>query len=65
MVPMSLTEILAELPHLSPKERSLLCRCARAIDEAENVAAVELSAAEGFGVLSRRKGEDAVRRKGE
>ncbi|MDO8586390.1 MAG: hypothetical protein Q7T82_05060 [Armatimonadota bacterium] len=58
---MSLTEILDELPRLTPQERRLLCRRALAIDEAGEVAAVEHAAAEGFALLDRMEAEDAAR----
>jgi len=58
---MSLSEILDELPHLTHEERRLLCRRALAIDEAEDVAALEHTAAEGFAVLDRLEAEDEAR----
>jgi hypothetical protein len=61
---MNLTEILDELPHLTREERRVLCRRALAIDEADEVAALEHSAAEGFALLDRMEAEDAARGKG-
>ena len=58
---MSLTEILDALPRLTHDERRLLCRRALALDEAEEVAAVEHTAAEGFALLDRLEAEDAAR----
>ena len=58
---MSLSEILDQLPHLTHEERRLLCRRALAIDEAEEVAALEHTAAEGFALLDRMEAEDAKR----
>lgn len=58
---MSLTDILDELPHLTHEERRLLCRRALALDEAEEVAALEHTAAEGFALLDRMEAEDATR----
>jgi len=60
---MSLTEILEELPHLTHEERRLLCRRALAVDEAEEVTALEQTAAEGFALLDRMEAEDAARGK--
>ena len=58
---MSLSEILDRLPHLTHEERRLLCRRALAIDEAEEVATLEHTAAEGFALLDRMEAEDAKR----
>jgi hypothetical protein len=38
-----------------------LCRRALAVDEAEDVAAMEHTAAEGFALLDRMEAEDAAR----
>jgi len=62
---MSLTEILDELPRLTHEERRLLCRRALAIDEADDVTALEHTAAEGFALLDRMEAEDSARGKGE
>ena len=61
--PMSLIEILDELPRLTHEERRLLCRRALAIDEADDIAALEYTAAEGFAMLDRLEAEDAARGK--
>ena len=61
--PMSLIEILDELPRLTHEERRLLCRRALAIDEADDIAALEHTAAEGFAMLDRMEAEDAARGK--
>ena len=61
---MSLTEILDELPRLTHEERRLLCRRALALDEADDVAVIEHTAAEGFAVLDRMEAEDDARGKG-
>ena len=61
---MSLAEILDELPRLTHEERRLLCRRALAVDEAEDVAAIEHAAAEGFAMLDRMEAEDAARGQG-
>ena len=61
---MSLAEILDELPRLTHEERRLLCRRALAVDEAEDVAAIEHIAAEGFAMLDRMEAEDAARGQG-
>ncbi len=58
---LSLAEILDELPRLTHEERRLLCRRALAVDEAEDVAAMEHTAAEGFTLLDRLEAEDAAR----
>lgn len=58
---MSLAEILDELPRLTHEERRQLCRRALAIDEAEDVASLENTAAEGFALLDRREAEDDAR----
>jgi hypothetical protein len=58
---MSLIEILDALPHLTHEERRLLCRRALAIDEAEDVAALEQTAVEGFALLDRMEAEDTAR----
>jgi len=58
--PMSLTEILDELPRLTHEERRLLCRRALAIDEADEVAALEHTAAEGFALLDRMEKPERV-----
>jgi hypothetical protein len=58
---LSLGEILDELPRLTHEERRLLCRRALAVDEAEDVAAMEHTAAEGFTLLDRLEAEDAAR----
>jgi hypothetical protein len=60
---MSLTEILEELPRLTHEERRLLCRRALAVDEAEEVATLEHTAAEGFALLDRMEAEDDTRGK--
>lgn len=60
---MSLADILDELPRLTHEERRLLCRRALAIDEADDVAALEHSAAEGFALLDRLEAEDDARGK--
>ncbi|MCX6940185.1 MAG: hypothetical protein NTX09_05505 [Verrucomicrobia bacterium] len=60
---MSLIEILDELPRLTHEERRLLCRRALAIDEADDIAALEYTAAEGFAMLDRMEAEDAARGK--
>jgi len=62
---MSLHEILDQLPRLTHEERRLLCRRALAIDEAEDVADLEHTAAEGFALLDRMEAEDSARGKGE
>ena len=61
---MSLADILDELPRLTHEERRLLCRRALAVDEAEDVAAIEHTAAEGFAMLDRMEAEDAARGQG-
>ena len=61
---MSLTEILDALPSLTHEERRLLCRRALAVDEAEEVATLEISALEGFALLDRMEAEDAAHGKG-
>jgi hypothetical protein len=61
---MSLAEILEELPRLTHEERRLLCRRALEVDEAEDVAAMEHTAAEGFALLDRMEAEDAARGQG-
>jgi len=61
---MSLTEILDALPRLTHEERRLLCRKALAVDQAEEVAAPELTAAEGFALLDRMEAADAARGQG-
>jgi hypothetical protein len=61
---MSLSEILDALPSLTHEERRLLCRRALAVDEAEEVATLEMSALEGFALLDRMEAEDAARGKG-
>ena len=61
---MSLADILDELPRLTHEERRLLCRRALAVDEAEDVAAIEHAAAEGFAMLDRMEAEDAARGQG-
>ena len=58
---MSLSDILDQLPHLTHEERRVLCRRALAIDEVEEVAALEHTAAEGFALLDRMEAEDAKR----
>jgi hypothetical protein len=58
---MSLSDILDQLPSLTHEERRLLCRRALAIDEAEEVAVLEHTAAEGFALLDRMEAEDAKR----
>lgn len=58
---MSLTEILDELPRLTHEERRQLCRRALAIDEAEDVATLEHTAAEGFALLDRMEAKDDAR----
>lgn len=58
---MSLTEILDELPRLTHEERRLLYRRALAIDEADDVAALEHTASECFALLDRMEAEDAAR----
>ena len=58
---MSLSDILDQLPRLTHEERRLLCRRALAIDEAEEVAVLEHTAAEGFALLDRMEAEDAKR----
>lgn len=58
---MSLAEILDELPRLTHEERRLLCRRALAVDDAEDVAAMEHTAAEGFALLDRMEAENAAR----
>jgi hypothetical protein len=62
---MSLAEILDALPHLTHEERRLLCRRALAIDEADDVAVLEQTAAEGFAMLDRLEAEDSARAKSE
>ena len=57
---MSLTEILDELPRLTHEERRLLCRRALAVDDVDEVAAVEYTAAEGFALLDRMEAEAAA-----
>jgi hypothetical protein len=57
---MSLTEILDELPRLTHQERRLLCRRALAVDDVDEVAALEFTAAEGFALLDRMEAEDAA-----
>jgi len=57
---MSLTEILDELPRLTHEERRLLCRRALAIDEADQVAALEHTAAEGLALLDRMEKPERV-----
>jgi len=61
---MSLTEILDALPRLTHEERRLLCRKALAVDQAEEVAAPGLTAAEGFALLDRMEAADAARGQG-
>jgi len=61
---MSLTEILDELPRLTHEERRLLCRRALAVDDVDDVAALEFAAAEGFALLDRMEAEDAANGKG-
>ena len=61
---MSLAEILDELPRLTHEERRLLCRRALAVDEVDEVAALEYTAAEGFALLDRMDAEDAAHGKG-
>ena len=63
--PMSLNEILDELPRLTREERRLLCRRALAVDEADEVETLEYSAVEGFALLDRMEAEDAARGKGQ
>jgi hypothetical protein len=58
---MSLAEILDELPRLTHEERRLLCRRALAVEEAEDVTAMEHTAAEGFALLDRLEAEDTAR----
>jgi hypothetical protein len=58
---LSLAKILDELPRLTHEERRLLCRRALAVYEAEDVAAIEHTAAEGFALLDRLEAEDAAR----
>jgi hypothetical protein len=57
---MSLMEVIEELPHLTREERRLLCRRALPIDETDEVATLERSAAEGFALLDRMEAEDAM-----
>ena len=61
---MSLAEIFDELPRLTHEERRLLCRRALALEEAEDVAVLEHTAAEGFALLDRMEAEDNARGKG-
>ena len=61
---MSLAEILDALPRLTHEERRLLCRRALAVDEAEEVAALDHTAAEGFALLDRMEAEDTARGQG-
>lgn len=63
---MSLTEMLDELPRLTPEERRLLCRRIIAIEaeQVEEIAAVEHAAAEGFALLDRMEAEDVARGQG-
>lgn len=62
---MSFAEILDALPRLTHEERRRLCRQALALEEADDVAALEQTAAEGFAMLDRLEAEDATRGKGE
>ena len=48
------------LPRLTHEERRLLCRRALAVDEADDIAALEHTAAEGFALLDRMEAEDAA-----
>ncbi len=52
---MNLAETFDELLRLTHEERSLLCRRAPAVDEAEEIAALENWAAEGFALFDRMK----------
>ena len=52
---------ILELPSLTREERRLLWRRALAIDEADDAAALEHTAVEGFAVLEHRKAADAAR----
>jgi hypothetical protein len=58
---LSLSEILDELSRLTLGERRLLCRRTLAVDDAEDVAAMEHIAAEGFSLLDRLEAEDDAR----
>jgi hypothetical protein len=58
---MSLHDILDELPRLTHEERRLLCRRALAVEESDDLAAAEHTAAEGFAMLDRMEAEDAAR----
>lgn len=60
---MSLIEMLDELRRLTHDERRLLCRRALAIDEADDIAVLAYTAAEGFAMLDRMEAEDAARGK--
>lgn len=57
---MSLRESLDELTRLTPAERRLLCRRALAVDEADEIAALAHTAAEGFALLDRMEAGDAA-----